>query len=154
MDTAAIRGRSTAALAVLLLVAFLAQGVRAGDAHAATRGRDTMLSLTNTDRAKHDRDALALNSQLSRYAKKHSRDMAARGDLFHTEDLAGKLSGLDWSIGGENVGVGSSLDGLEDVFMASTMHRRNILRPTFDHSAVGVYRDDDERFWVTVIFYG
>lgn len=154
MEAVAIRGRKTLAVALLLLVAFLAQGVRATDANAANRGRATMLSLTNDDRAAHDRRELSLDAKLSRYAKKHSRDMAHAGYLFHTEDLAAKLKGRDWSIGGENVGVGSSLGSLEDAFMASKVHRENILRKTFDHSAIGIYRDADDNVWVTVIFYG
>jgi uncharacterized protein YkwD len=154
MEAALTRGRRAAAVALLLLVAFLAQGVGAQDANAATYRRDTMLSLTNEDRADHDMRALSLDRKLSAYAKQHSRDMASTGYLFHTEDLAAKLSGLDWSIGGENVGVGSSLDGLEAAFMRSTAHRQNILRESFDHSAIGVYKDGDDNFWVTVIFYG
>jgi uncharacterized protein YkwD len=154
MEAAAARGRRTAAVAVLVLIALLANGVRAVDAHATWTRRESMFSLTNRDRAAHDKAALSLDTELSRYAKDHSRDMANKGYLFHTKDLAGALKGVDWSIGGENVGVGSSLDGLEDAFMHSTEHRRNILRTAFDASAVGVYQDAEGNFWVTVIFYG
>jgi uncharacterized protein YkwD len=154
MDTVAIRGRKTAAVASLLIVAFLAQGLRATAANAATTQRDVMLSLTNEDRTSHHAAPLVLDDQLSRYAKQHSRDMATTGYLFHTPDLAAKLKGLDWSLGGENVGVGSSLDGLESAFMHSQVHRDNILQKAFDHTAIGVYRDADGNYWVTVIFYG
>lgn len=154
MEAVAIRGRKTVAFALLLLVAFLAQGVRATDADAASTRRTTMLSLTNEDRADRDRRALSLDANLSKYAKQHSRDMASKGYLFHTEDLAAKLKDRDWSIGGENVGVGSSLSSLEDAFMRSKPHRENILRKAFDHSAIGIYTDADDNIWVTVIFYG
>ena len=154
MEAVRTEGRRLAAVALLLVVAFFAQGLAASHAHAATRRRSTVLSLTNHDRADHERRALSLNDRLSRYAKRHSRTMAKKGYLFHTADLASKLKGLDWSIGGENVGVGSSLDGLEKAFMHSTDHRRNILRKTFDHTAIGVIKDADGHFWVTVIFYG
>jgi uncharacterized protein YkwD len=79
--------------------------------------------------------------------------MAQAGYLFHTEDLTAKLKGVDWSIGGENVGVGSDLDGLQDAFMRSKPHRRNILGSRFEHVAIGIVQTDDS-FWVTVIFYG
>jgi uncharacterized protein YkwD len=154
MEAVAIRGRRTAAVALLLVVAFLAQGVRASNANAATLQRDTMLSLTNEDRTSHRLAPLVLDNKLSRYAKQHSRDMAKTGYLFHTSDLAAKLQGLDWSLGGENVGVGSSLDGLESAFMNSPEHRDNILQKTYDRSAVGVFHDADGNYWVTVIFYG
>jgi uncharacterized protein YkwD len=154
MEAVSIRGRRTAAVVLLLVVAFLAQSVRAPNANAATAQRDTMLSLTNGDRTSHHEAPLVLDDRLSRYAKRHSRDMAKAGYLFHTADLAAKLNGLDWSLGGENVGVGSSLDGLESAFMHSQVHRDNILQTAFDHSAIGVYHDADGNYWVTVIFYG
>jgi uncharacterized protein YkwD len=126
-------------------------------AHADERfgRRLQMRALTNHDRREHDRRSLGFAAALSRYAKEHSREMARRGYLFHSsdDDLRDALGHYAWSIGGENVGVGGSLDGLEDAFMASKDHRENILRPTYDHAAVGVVRADGS-IWVTVIFYG
>jgi uncharacterized protein YkwD len=49
--------------------------------------------------------------------------------------------------------VGSTVDGLQDAFMASPPHRENILRTAFDHVAIGMARVDGH-LWVTVIFYG
>ena len=112
-----------------------------------------MLQLTNDARADRGRDALALDKQLSRYAVKHSREMADQDTLFHTDDLAKKLGGRDWSMGGENVGVASSLEDLQAAFMDSKLHRKNILQSGFDHAAIGVFESDGS-FWVTVIFYG
>jgi uncharacterized protein YkwD len=155
MDRALIRGRGSARVALALLIVLLAQGVAADRASASSdhRRRAHMLSLTNDDRVERDKAALKLNAALSRYAKRHSRQMATKGYLFHSADLASKLKGLDWSIGGENVGVGSTLDGLEGAFMNSPPHRKNILRTAFDHAAVGVIHSNGS-FWVTVIFYG
>jgi uncharacterized protein YkwD len=155
MDRVRARDRRLAGVALALLIVLLAQGVSAVRASASTdlRRRSYMLSLTNDDRAQHDKAVLRMNAVLSRYATHHSRQMATRGYLFHTADLSSKLKGLDWSIGGENVGVGSTLDGVEGAFMGSTPHRRNILRTGFDHAAVGVIRSNGS-FWVTVIFYG
>jgi uncharacterized protein YkwD len=79
--------------------------------------------------------------------------MAEEGELFHSEDLRGVLDGVEWSLGGENVGVGSSLSDLQAAFMASKPHRRNILQKGFDHVALGVVKSGGN-FWVTVIFYG
>ncbi|MFB3738391.1 MAG: CAP domain-containing protein [Candidatus Velamenicoccus archaeovorus] len=153
MQTAWTGSRSKAAIALLVVTAFFAQAFVPQQADAADRRRVTMLELTNQDRSQHDRAALALNEKLSRYAKRHSREMAEAGYLFHSEDLAARLNGLDWTIGGENVGVGTTLDGLEQAFMDSTPHRKNILKPTYDHTAIGIVRSDG-KFWVTVIFYG
>ena len=155
MDRVRTRGRSLAGVALALLIVLLAQGISVDRASASSdhRRRAHMLSLTNDDRAQRDKAALKLNAVLSRYATHHSRQMATRGYLFHSADLSSKLKGLDWSIGGENVGVGSTLDGLEDAFMKSTPHRKNILGTAFDHAAVGVVHSNGS-FWVTVIFYG
>jgi uncharacterized protein YkwD len=149
------RTRRQMALVFLLVVAFLAQGLATDPsrAEAAAGHRAHMLQLTNEDREDRDRDVLRLNERLSRYARRHSNQMAERGELFHTPDLADKLRGTDWSIGAENIGMGPSLEALEDAFMASKPHRRNILRAGFEHSAIGVV-ESDGTFWVTVIFYG
>jgi len=147
------RSRRRAALVFLLAAVLVSSGIAITSAHAGTRLRGQMVQLTNDDRADKDRAALKLDLELTRYAKKHSQDMADAGELFHTTDLAAKLKGKHWSIGGENVGVASSLADLEDMFMASAPHRRNILNREFDHFAVGVV-ESDGNFWVTVIFYG
>jgi len=136
----------------LLAAVLVSSGIAITPAHAAGL-RAQMAPLINDDRAAKDRAALELDLELSRYAKKHSPDMADAASLFHTEDLAAKLKGKHWSIGGENVGVAPSLADLEDMFMASAPHRRNILNREFDHFAIGVV-ESDGNFWVTIIFYG
>jgi uncharacterized protein YkwD len=153
-----IDGRRTlaAVLALLLSALLLAGSAHRADAEADRLGRRRqMLSLTNDDRQARDRRELAFAARLSRYAKSHSEAMQRKGYLFHsTEDeLREALEGYDWTIGGENVGVGGSLETLEEAFMGSRLHRQNILRPAFQRAAVGVVRDGD-RYWVTVIFYG
>jgi uncharacterized protein YkwD len=150
-----IRSRRGYALAFLMLVSLLWSGIATDHARAgaAAKRRSEMLQLTNEDRADKDRTALKLDREMSRYATKHSQQMADAGYLFHSEDLAGVLDGVDWSMGGENVGVGSSLSDLQAAFMESKPHRRNILQKGFDHVALGVVKSGGN-FWVTVIFYG
>jgi len=139
-------------LSALLLVGLAPRADAAGDRYGRRR---QMLSLTNEDRQDRDRRELAFAATLSRYAKNHSEAMARKGYLFHSTEgqLREALDGYDWTIGGENVGVGGSLETLEEAFMGSRLHRQNILRPAFQRAAVGVVRDGDG-FWVTVIFYG
>ena len=114
-----------------------------------------MLALTNRDRADHDRARLSFAERLARYAKSHSQQMANKGYIYHStaDQLINALHGYEWQLGGENVGVGGSLESLEDAFMASVDHRKNILRRVYNHAAVGIVRQDD-RIWITVIFYG
>jgi uncharacterized protein YkwD len=151
-------GRRAWGTAIALLMAgLLVIGPNLAGAGAAQREgrRMQMVSLTNLDREKHDREALRFQAQVSRYAKDHSRAMARKGYIYHSteEQLRNVLDGRDWSIGGENVGVGGTLESLEQAFMASKLHRENILRKTYDHMAVGIVRADGS-LWITVIFYG
>jgi uncharacterized protein YkwD len=117
--------------------------------------RDDVLALTNADREKHEREALAVADRLARYAARHSRRMAELGYLFHSgnEQLRTALGGDDWAVAGENVGVGSTLAGVQNAFMASPAHRENILGDSFNHAAVGV-AESGGVVWVTVIFFG
>ena len=156
MDVRVVRRGVAGVLAVLLLagwlvVAFAPERARAG----RTARREHMLALTNQEREERDKAELRLVDRLSRYARRHSLAMADKGYLFHSDesDLIRVLGRYDWSIGGENVGVGSTVDSLQDAFMRSKPHRENILRTAFDHVAIGMVRVDDH-LWVTVIFYG
>lgn len=155
MTTVISRSGSRIAAVLLLCLSLLLSGIvtdhaRAGD---AARYRADMLQLINETRDAKDRRPLKLDKELSRYAGAHSRQMADAGSLFHTENLAAKLNGRSWSMGGENVGYNSSLRAVLRAFMRSTAHRRNILQNGYDHAAIGVVKSDGN-LWVTVIFYG
>lgn len=117
--------------------------------------RDDFLDLTNNARTANDLRALHFARRISRYATNHSRAMAERGELFHSTSaqLQNVLQGTSWDIAGENVGVGRSLRRVQRAFMNSAAHRANVLRPSFDHAAVGVV-EQGGRYWITVIFYG
>lgn len=150
------RKTGIAAIALLLTASLVIGFAPTGSRARERMGRRAyMLDLTNEDRQQHDRGALDFASTLSRYAKAHSEEMARKGYIFHSteEELRTALGDYRWSIGGENVGVGGSLESLESAFMASKLHRENILRRSFDHAAFGIVRTDGE-IWVTVIFYG
>jgi uncharacterized protein YkwD len=136
-----------------LLLLGAASGSAVGDERLGPRRH--MLALTNTDRVHRERAALSFAGRLAAYAKSHSEAMADKGYIYHStgDQLRKALEGYKWELGGENVGVGGSLESLEDAFMASDPHRKNILRRVYDHAAVGIARADD-RIWVTVIFYG
>jgi uncharacterized protein YkwD len=156
MDVRVARRGAGVLVALLLAASLMAASApaRAGAGERFTR-RLHMLSLTNQARESHDRADVKLNWLLSRYARHHSLEMANKGYLYHSdnETLVNILSPYDFSVGGENLGVGSTVDGLQDAFMASPPHRENILRTAFDHVAIGMARVDGH-LWVTVIFYG
>ena len=150
-------GRRLVGLLAILVTGLLLLGAAGGIAVGEEKlgPRLHMLALTNSDRANHDRRHLAFADRLARYAKAHSQAMADDGYIYHStgDQLRRALDGYDWELGGENVGVGGSLESLEEAFMASELHRQNILRRVYDHAAVGIVRADDQ-IWITVIFYG
>lgn len=147
--------RTGAAVVVLLVVGLVVSSLGITASAGEITRRERMLQLTNEARVDHDRRRVALVDRLSHYAKRHSVAMADAGYLFHSDSsvLQKVLAPYDWSIGGENVGVGESVDSLQAAFMASKVHRENILRSAFDHTAIGMVRRDGS-LWVTVIFYG
>ena len=153
MKTTTSRNRTRIALVLLLCLPLLVGPRTEARAGGSPRYRVKMLQLVNDVRDRNDRRLLRVDRKLSRYAVRHSRQMADAGYLFHTPDLASKLDGRNWSIGGENVGFASSLRAVMGGFMDSPPHRRNILRRGYDHAAVGVVKSGGS-LWVTTIFYG
>ena len=164
--TGALRRTQKAAAVALALTTTLtlgpAQIASASDRRPPAQVADTettrapelrLLDLTNQVRQNNSLGDLKFDAAVARYATKHSRQMAMRQSIFHTPDLSAALRRVNWSIAGENVGVGFDVEGVQQAFMDSPPHRQNILRNTFDHVAVGVY-DDGQFVWVTVIFYG
>ena len=153
MRTTRTRRVGTGALLVVLLTGILLAGTTAVEAQDKATRREQMLELINRARAARDLPRLSLSPSLSKTAKRHSAEMAARGSIFHSRDLRAILAPYDWSVGGENVGAGFSVEGLHEAFMDSAPHRENVLRASFRHVGIGFVRADGA-LWVTLIFYG
>lgn len=145
-------GRFATALVLASILAATLPG-----AHAATGDHErwAMKHVTNLSRLDHSLTRVGLNADLSELARKHSLAMARAGTLFHESDPASVyLKGKTWQYWGENVGMtGGTVSGLEQAFMASTPHRKNILNRSFRHVAIGAVRVDGV-LWVTVFFWG
>ena len=92
-----------------------------------------------------------LDPELSKVARKHTQEMIRANDLFHTTSDQLRARVTNWSLLGENVGVGSSVDSLHSAFMDSPAHAANILHGSYKFQGVGVARANG-RMWVTVIF--
>jgi uncharacterized protein YkwD len=138
---------------IALVVAVLLTGTapQAG-ADDLTR-RDRMLRLLNQTRRAHGRPLFRLNVNLSHYAWRHSKRMADRGRLFHTADLYGKVRSYSPTMWGENVGYAGWLKKVRRLWMHSSAHRHNLLRPGFRRIGIGVVKARG-MVWVTAIFYG
>ena len=119
----------------------------------AAENEQQLRILMNVDRVAADRRGLRMHKKLIRLARKHSARMASAGSIYHNPNLGRNLRRLSWSIAGENVGVGGSIESLHDAFMDSPAHRENVMRPRFRRVGVGVLSRDG-RLWVTVVFLG
>ena len=106
---------------------------------------------TNAIRQRLGKGNLRLDAELSQAARKHTREMTSRNLLHHTSPDALRKRVTFWSLLGENVGVGNTVDSLQSAFMASPAHKDNIVYPTFRHIGVGT-RSAYGRLWVTVLF--
>jgi uncharacterized protein YkwD len=137
------------ALVVVVLVAGATARVGAEDLSR----RDRMLRLLNQQRKKHGLAVFRLNRSLSTFAWKHSKRMARRGGLFHTQDLYSAVRAYGPSRWGENVGAARWLRKVLTLWMRSAGHRANVLNRGFRRVGVGVVRARG-LVWVTAIFYG
>jgi uncharacterized protein YkwD len=115
--------------------------------------RARLVRLVNDIRAHHGVRRLDVNIKLSRYAKRHSDEMADRRRLFHTNDLYSRVRAYRASAWAENVGAGGTLRRVTKAFMRSDAHRRNILDRRYAKTGVGVVKRGG-RVWITQIFYG
>jgi len=112
----------------------VALGAPAGADAAGDAGR--FLALTNQARATHGVPALAGNGQLTGLAKSWSARLAAAGGLSHNPSLGSQVGG--WRSIGENVGMGPSVDSIQQAFINSPDHYRNIMDSAFTLVGVGV----------------
>lgn len=94
---------------------------------------------------------LRLDPELSKVARKHTKEMVNKNDLFHSTSTQLRNRVTNWTLLGENVGVGSTVDSLHTAFMNSPAHAANILNASYKYQGVGVMKAHG-RMWVTVIF--
>jgi uncharacterized protein YkwD len=138
-------------LLTLLLLATgvcLAAGIGQEPAVAGPRTDAAFVDSTNDLRAAHGLPRMKLSPTLSKLAYRHSVAMAREGKLWHN-DISSATDHWVWL--SQNVGVGRSVESLQQAFMDSPPHRANILRRKANLFGVGTYISQG-RIWVTVNF--
>ena len=149
---------------LLLVIGMLALPV---PANAGPRTDAAFVRATNADRRANHLTSLPSSTTLAKLARSHSVAMARKsaqryggrcnsGALWHNN--ISKASN-HWVWLGQNVGCGSlgsdglaaSVQRIQDAFMASSGHRRNILYRKANLFGVGTFIKDDI-IWVTVNF--
>lgn len=114
----------------------------------------TDFALTNASRAAAGVAPLALDPNASNVARAWSQHMASTGVLAHNPYLASQVDQQvtpQWTMLGENVGVGSSVTSLHNAFMNSPAHRANIMN-SYNRIGIGAVRDRLGQLWITVVF--
>ncbi|MBV9665385.1 MAG: CAP domain-containing protein [Actinobacteria bacterium] len=107
--------------------------------------------LTNQLRVSKGLVPLAPDGHLTDVARAWSAQMASSGTLAHNPNFAVQM-GSGWRKLGENVGVGASVDWLQQAFINSPHHYENLVDPDFRMVGVGVVDTADGNIWVTVDF--
>jgi hypothetical protein len=103
----------------------------------------------NGERTGRGLGSLAVAGDLVTVARRHAAEMARRGRVAHYGNLATEVTG--WSEAAETVGAGGSVDEVHRAFMASSVHRNNILHAAYRDIGVGVVWSGG-RLWVSEIF--
>jgi len=123
---------------------------------------DGVYSAINATRAEHDRETLRRLPALDAVAREHSADMAARHYLSH--DTPEGLNPVDriqrggvdgMTLAGENVGLTNRADPNREIvegWIASPVHRSNLLHPAFNTTGVGIARAVDGTLYYTQVF--
>jgi uncharacterized protein YkwD len=137
---------ATGALALTTLTPSSAAGGTCWNYRDADR---QMAKKINKSRASNGKRKLALDPQLSKVARRHTRSMASEGNLVHTPNLGSKVT--HWVSLGENVGFAASVKKLHKMFMASEDHKHNVLNGAFKYVGVGTVKKGDY-LWTTIVF--
>ena len=97
-----------------------------------------LLDLMNSARQRAGLPALQSDATLNAIAENHAARMAAAGRVFHNGSYPSGAG--SWESWGENVGTGPTVDDVHKAFMASAVHKANILSRSFNLVGVGVAR--------------
>lgn len=145
--------KRSAAIVMGLCLGLGVVGLEARPALALNSDESCFYNAINRERARVGRARLALKSDLSDIARRHSRRMAADGTIYHNNNLGNEIPG-NWYAAGENVGMGPSCQSVHDAFMGSPGHRSNILDRDYNQVGVGVAYDKEGTVYVTEVFAG
>jgi uncharacterized protein YkwD len=153
MVAVAIRRRRAGWIGLFLATCVVLTALPAEPASAWSSPERDLLWRHNQARVTRDVKKYALSASLSLKAERHSLKMARSGYIHHSSCLSCSFNDYNWSVGGENVGVGSSMKSLHRAFMDSRPHRRNVLYRPYRYVGIGVVKSGG-RMWVTVLFMG
>jgi uncharacterized protein YkwD len=103
-----------------------------------------MLVMVNEERSKEGLKPVKADPEMAEVARKHSKDMFARGYFSHVtpdgKDPFDRMraDGVKFLTAGENLALAQTLSIAHKGLMNSPGHRANILKPTFGRLGIGV----------------
>lgn len=103
-----------------------------------------MLALVNIERRKANFDTLSFDESLTQVARKHAKDMLARGYFSHyTPEGFSPFDRMEernisYQYAGENLAFAPVVEIAMDGLMKSPGHRENILSPNFRRAGIGI----------------
>lgn len=109
------------------------------------------LVLANEERSRRGVPPVYWDDEAAAKADAWAARMAADGTISHSVITDGIVTG--WRVLGENVGTGTSIDGVHRAFMRSPRHRDLLLAGKYTHLGVGV-SSRDGYLYVVQVFRG
>ena len=94
---------------------------------------------------------LSGNGELNNYARWWAKQMADTGNFAHS-NIASLLN--PWTVVGENIGYGPSVNSVFNALVASAGHYKNMVDVRFTAVGVGAYVDASGRIWTAHVFGG
>ncbi len=142
-------GKKVAGILAATTLAFTALTLTAAPAGAVSSEEGRFISKINQERSSRGIHSLATYNDLVTVARRHSQRMADKGTIWHNDNLGREVSG--WTVIGENVGMGGTVNDLHQAFMNSPGHRANILDREYNQVGVGVVIKSGT-IYVTAVF--
>lgn len=148
---------------LIFVLAFIVLFFGAQSASASDITPESVVELTNNERAKEGIGALKINDELSQAAKMKLQDMIDN-DYFSHESPQGtspwhwiEKSGYDYKYAGENLAINFlTAEDQHKAWMESSKHKKNILNSNFQEIGVAVKKAklDDKMTFITVQMFG
>lgn len=134
-------------LALVVVIALTPAVTIASQAAGAGDPASAFIAKINALRASKGLGSLTPNAALTSFAAGWTSHMAETGQLAHNPALSSAPG--NWTVVGENVGVGSTVDDLFQAFVNSPHHYENLVDPRFNTIGVSVVMDANGRMWTT-----
>ena len=145
--------------AVLAVAVTAAAGVAApGAAGAASTPADEAVFLTKINglRASVGLAALSSDAALAATSCTWNDQLIVANALSHDPNLSAAIASVEpnWRKGGENVGMGGTVDSLFDAFVASPGHYQNLVDPQYSRVGICAARSPSGKLFTTHRFLG